>query len=65
MLVTVSYGVSKIVKSPVNVGSKYLGKYVGSLNHGTGDFYEVLPEVDHKIQRAILKKVKVKDVKPN
>lgn len=65
MLVTVSHGVTRLVKSPVNVGSKFQGKYIGFKNYNTGDFFEVLPEVEPKMQKAILKKVKVKNVKPN
>ena len=41
--------------SKVIIGSKYTGKYVGYLNQGNGDYYEVLPQVDTRIQNAVLK----------
>ena len=42
-------------KAPIVLGSKFTGKPVIFLNQGTGEYYEVLPYVDTRIQNAVLK----------
>ena len=44
-----------MLKPPIVLGSKFTGKPVIFLNQGTGEYYEVLPHVDTRIQNAVLK----------
>ena len=44
-----------MLKPPIVLGSKYTGKPVIHLNQGTGEYYEVLPYIDTRMQNAVLK----------
>lgn len=53
---------SPTFKAPINkftvaIGSKFTGKPVSYRNEGTGEFYEVFPRVDVKLQQALLKPI--------
>ena len=55
MLEIIAKGEVRFVKTHVLIGSKYHYKHEVYLNQGNGDYYEVLPEVNVRIQNAVLK----------
>lgn len=55
MLEIIAKGEVRFVKTHVLIGSKHHYKHEVYLNQGNGDYYEVLPEVNIRIQNAVLK----------
>lgn len=55
MLEIIAKGEVRFVKTHVLIGSKHHYKHEVYLNQGTGEYYEVLPYVDTRMQNAIFK----------